>query len=113
MGVLTGPDQRHQSVPTISVTTAVTTTANTTKTSAFGQELAAVQGMLSDQLLVSQDRCVDALLDLHNLAPTPLVRGLIGGLISDIRYVAAVEAQLLSDDLNRVTRQLGSGLGLS
>ena len=38
----------------------------------FEQELKSVQRMLSDQVLVSQDRCVDALLDLYregNLGP--------------------------------------------
>jgi hypothetical protein len=55
--------------------------------------------MLSDQVLVSQDRCVDALLDLYNVAPSTLVRELIGELISDLRFVSAVRAQLLHDDL--------------
>ncbi|MCP3992682.1 MAG: hypothetical protein GY724_26665 [Actinomycetia bacterium] len=65
----------------------------------FDRQMQAVQDMLSGQVLVSQDRCVDGLLDLYNVAPTALLREMIGELISDIRFVTAVRAQLLGDDL--------------
>ena len=66
----------------------------------FDQQLLAVQQMLAGQLLVSQDRCIDGLLDLYNVAPTKLLRELVGELISDIRFVSTVRAQLLHDDLS-------------
>ena len=77
-----------------------------TATSTFDQELESVQRMLSGQVLVSQDRCVDALLDLFNAAPNALVRELIGALISDMRFVSAVKADLLSSDLRSVEAYL-------
>lgn len=59
--------------------------------------------MLNGELLISQDRCVDGLLDLYNAAPSKLMRELIAEMISDIRYVSAVRAQLLRDDLTLLT----------
>ncbi len=66
----------------------------------FDHQMQAFQDMLGDQVLVSQDRCVDGLLDLYNVAPTGLLREMIGELISDIRFVSAVQAQVLGDDLS-------------
>ena len=66
----------------------------------FDQQMLAILRMLDGQLLVSQDRCVDELLDLYNVAPTGLLRELVAELISDIRYVSTVRAQLLRDDLS-------------
>ena len=75
----------------------------TRQISDFDVQLRAVQDMLSGQVLVSQDRCVDGLLDLYNVAPTTMIREMIGELISDIRYVSAVQAQMLGQDLTLLT----------
>ena len=77
----------------------------------FNQQLRAVQRMLDGQLLVSKDRCVDALLDLYNVAPAGLVRELVAELISGIRYTSTVRAQLLDDDLSVLSGCLGSEVG--
>ncbi|MEM8922635.1 MAG: hypothetical protein AAGD35_03965 [Actinomycetota bacterium] len=74
------------------------------RTATFDRELSRVRAMLDGQVLVSQDRCVDALLDLFNLAPGPLVRELLGEMLSDIRFVSAVRAELLRDDLSILRR---------
>lgn len=66
----------------------------------FRRELERVQTILDGQVLVSQDRCVDALLDLYNVAPSALVRALIGNLLSDMRFVSAVRARYLAEDLS-------------
>ncbi len=70
----------------------------------FDQELARLIEALDDQVLVSQDRCVDALLDLYNLAPNRIARQLISELLSDIRFVTAVRARMLRDDLSILAR---------
>ena len=72
----------------------------TNQVSRFDQQLLALQRMLAGRLLVSQDRCIDGLLDLYNVAPSKLLRELVGELISDIRFVSTVRAQLLHDDLS-------------
>jgi hypothetical protein len=72
----------------------------------FAVRLLALQDMLHDQVLVSQDRCVDGLLDLYNAAPTVLLREMIGELISDIRFVSAVRAPALGRDLILLTANL-------
>jgi len=74
----------------------------------FDQELDAMAEMLDGQLLVSQEQCVDALLDLYNVAPTTLLCELIGEMISDIRYVSAVLVQQLRRDLSTLTQYLAA-----
>jgi len=69
----------------------------------FDEELHAVYRLLNSELVVAQDRCVDALLDLYNAAPSTLIQELIGEMLSDIRFVSAVRSQLLRDDLTLVT----------
>ena len=70
----------------------------------FDAELERLHELLDGQTFVSQDRCVDALLDLYNTAPGRLARELIAEMISDIRFVSAVRAQLLRDDVSVLTR---------
>lgn len=74
------------------------------RTALFDEELDRLHDLLDGQILVSQDRCIDALLDLYNAAPGKLARELIGEMISDIRFVSAVRSQLLRDDLAILTR---------
>ena len=65
----------------------------------FDAELDRLEQLLNGQQLVSQDRCVDALLDVYNAAPGKLARQLVGEMISDIRFVKAVRADTMLDDL--------------
>ena len=74
-----------------------------TETAMFDDELQSLYRLLNGNLLLSQERCVDALLDLYNAAPTALIRDLIGDMLSDIRFVSAVRTQLLRDDLTLLT----------
>lgn len=70
----------------------------------FDEELDRLHELLNGQTLISQDHCVDALLDLYNTAPGKLAQELIGEIISDIRFVSAVRAQLILDDLSVLSR---------
>ncbi|MEM9135620.1 MAG: hypothetical protein AAF962_15530 [Actinomycetota bacterium] len=65
----------------------------------FDAELDRLEELLDGQMLVSQDRCIDALLDVYNAAPGKLARQLVGEMISDIRFVKAVRADTMLDDL--------------
>jgi hypothetical protein len=60
--------------------------------------LAAVAG----QVLLSQGRCVDVLLDLFNVTTEPSIQVLIGERIDDIRHLRAVEADEFRADLYAV-----------
>ncbi|MGF1597870.1 MAG: hypothetical protein ACFCVK_13215 [Acidimicrobiales bacterium] len=61
----------------------------------FGRVLDALIDALADQVLASQDRCVDALLDLYNVAPGPLARQLVVDMLDEIRHLRAVKAEWL------------------
>lgn len=65
----------------------------------FDAELDRLEQLLDGQLLVSQDRCIDALLDVYNAATGKLARQLVGEMISDIRFVKAVRADTMLDDV--------------
>lgn len=56
----------------------------------FDGALAALSEAASAQVLMSQDRCVDALLDLYTAAPTEVVRQLVADVLDDVRHVRAV-----------------------
>jgi hypothetical protein len=60
--------------------------------------LAAVEG----QVLLSQGRCVDVLLDLFNVTTEPSIQVLIGERIDDIRHLRAVEGDEFRADLYAV-----------
>ena len=60
--------------------------------------LAAIAG----QVLLSQGRCVDVLLDLFNVTTEPSIQVLIGERIDDIRHLRAVEADEFRADLYAV-----------
>lgn len=53
-------------------------------------------------VLLSQDRCVDRLLDLYNAAPTEVVRRMVSAMIDDIRHVSAVRAADLHAPLDEL-----------
>lgn len=68
----------------------------------FEELLAAFIETVDGATLVSQDRCVDALLDLFNAAPTDVVRSLVASMIDDMRHVSAVRASDLSEGLEEL-----------
>ncbi len=70
----------------------------------FDAELDRLTELLDGEMLVSQDRCVDALLDVYNAAPGKLARQLVGEMISDIRFVKAVRADTMLDDITVLRR---------
>lgn len=83
-----------------------TTTATTVATgpgAAFCEALTRLERTLDAQILVSQDRCVDGLLDLYNAAPTELIRSLVADIIDDIRHLSAVRASTVQGRLMEVT----------
>lgn len=71
----------------------------TSATTAFDRALVAMETLVADQVLVSQDRCVDGLLDLYNTAPTNVLRHLVAELIDEIRHVSSVRADELAEAL--------------
>jgi len=71
-----------------------------TETTGFDRNLAEMAGSLEGQLLVSQDRCIDGLLDLYNTAPTEVVRRLVTDIIDDMRHVSAVKTADLQAKLD-------------
>lgn len=79
--------------------TIITTSSSTGARTTFDDQLRDLHRLLEGQLLIAQDRCVDALLDLYNAAPNRAICELLGEMMSDIRYVSAVRVQLLRDDL--------------
>jgi hypothetical protein len=58
---------------------------------------------IAGQILLSQGRCVDVLLDLFNVTTEPSIQVLIGERIDDIRHLRAVEADEFRADLYAVT----------
>ena len=57
---------------------------------------------LDGQLLLSQGRCVNVLLDLFNVTTEPSIQALIGERLDDIRHLRAVEADEFRADLYAV-----------
>ena len=57
---------------------------------------------IAGQVLLSQGRCVDILLDLFNVTTEPSIQVLIGERLNDIRHLRAVEADEFRADLYAV-----------
>jgi hypothetical protein len=84
-------------------TTPATTTDRSLDTRpAFAAHLDAAIEEIRGQVLLSQGRCVDHLLDLFNLTSDPVVRATVAFAIDDIRRVTAVRADELVDRLRLV-----------
>ena len=62
----------------------------------------AVLAGIAGQVLLSQGRCVDVLLDLFNVTTEPTIQVLIGERLDDIRHLRAVEADEFRADLYAV-----------
>lgn len=65
--------------------------ANPTPAEQFLAEAERVRAVAAGQLVVSQSRCVDHLLDLLNLATEPAVRAVLGAGLAAIRRLSSVE----------------------
>ena len=62
----------------------------------------AVLADIDGQLLLSQGRCVNVMLDLFNVTTEPSIQALIGERLDDIRHLRAVEADEFRADLYAV-----------
>lgn len=71
-------------------------------TDPFDRALDVLDRSLADQLLVSQDRCIDGLLDLYNAAGNELVRQLVVDILNDVRFLSSVRAADLTERLTEV-----------
>ena len=69
----------------------------------FGEVLADLYQRVDGAVLVSQDRCVDALLDLYNAASNDVIRLVVADIIDDVRHISAIKASELHDRLDEVT----------
>jgi hypothetical protein len=67
------------------------------------QALEALTAELESNVLMSQDRCVDALLDLYNAAPNDVVRELVAAMIDPIRHLSAVRSDTMLAQIDEVT----------
>jgi hypothetical protein len=81
-------------------------TSSPATTTAFDEAMEVLEGSLKSQLLVSQDRCVDGLLDLYNVAANELVRQFVVDILDDIRHLSSVRASHLQARLNEVRAAL-------
>jgi hypothetical protein len=82
--------------------TATTTRSSNRDRGTFLTHLDAAIAEVGDQVLVSQSRAVDHLLDLFNLTTDPVVRAALSFAIDDIRRLTAVRGDELVDSLRLV-----------
>lgn len=75
------------------------TTATSEMTNEIFAQLDDLREKLEGQVLVSQNRWVDHLLDLHNLVESSPLQRLIEETLSDIRYLGSVEGGWLCERL--------------
>lgn len=79
-----------EEVPTMSTLTIRTSTTNGETSEAFVVEAMRARDAFAGQLVLTQSRCVDQLLDLLNLANEPAVRSLLSDFLGEIRNLSAV-----------------------
>jgi len=81
-----------------------TTATHTSQVAEFDRVLRNLDEVTAGQVLISQDRCVDALLDLYNSAPTDVVRSLVTQVLDEVKHLSAVRA----DDIKVHLDELGA-----
>ena len=69
----------------------------------------AAMAWIGDQVLLSQGRCVDVLLDLHLATDDLAVRWTIEDRLSEIRFVGAVRADEMRTDLAAIVALATNG----
>jgi len=79
-----------------------TTATDTSQVAEFDRILRNLDEVTRGQVLISQDRCVDALLDLYNSAPTEVVRSLIASILDEVRHVSAVRADGIKSHIDEL-----------
>lgn len=70
------------------------------------EELARFEQALDGQLVVSQSRCVDGLLDLYNLTESDAARRVLAGALDDVRHISMVESASILRQLRLVSAVL-------
>lgn len=75
------------------------TTSTSEMTNQIFAQVDDLREKLEGQVLVSQNRWVDHLLDLHKLVESSPLQGLIEETLSAIRYLGSVEGEWLSERL--------------
>lgn len=69
--------------------------------------IAGLRRLLDGQMLASQDRCVDGLLDLFNAAEgNDTIRAMVTDILDDIRHLSAVRASEMEGRLHEVEAAL-------
>lgn len=63
------------------------------------------------QVLVSQDRCVDGLLDLLNTAPSRVAHDLVIDILNDVRHISAIRVDWLEAQLDVLAAALAVETG--
>ncbi len=71
-------------------------------TTGFDSALIALAEGLEGQVLMSQDRCIDGLLDIYNAAPTEVVRQLVIEIMDDIRHLSSVKTEDIKAELEEL-----------
>ena len=95
MSALTAPSNTPRSTLTAEVTEA-----------AFAAEAGRIRQQVADQVILSQGRCVDHVLDLLNLTGEPAVRAELTEFLSSIRKQSAVEGDRMRHLLDVVAAAL-------
>lgn len=71
-------------------------------TTGFDKAFVALREGLAGQVLMSQDRCIDGLLDIYNEAPTEVVRQLVIEIMDDIRHLSSVKTDDIMVELEQL-----------
>ncbi len=74
----------------MSTSLAPTTALEPTPTDRLVERIYAARLAADGQYVISQDRFVDALLDIWNLCPTDRLRGLVGDALAEVRFQSCV-----------------------
>lgn len=89
---------------TVATSPATSTIGNTTTQTdhahRFAVEAMRARSLFAEQLVVTQSRCVDQLLDLMNLASEPAVTSLLCDFLAEIRKLSAVSGQRIGQMLD-------------
>lgn len=89
---------------TVATSPATSTIGNTTNATddddRFTVEAMRARSLFAEQLVVTQSRCVDQLLDLLNMASEPAVKCLLCDFLAEIRKLSAVSGQRVGQMLD-------------
>lgn len=83
----------------------------TDQTSEFDQVLGQLRTKIHGQVLASQDRCVDGLLDLLNASPSSMTSDLLVDILNDVRHISSVRVEWLEEQLDVLTAAMAVETG--